>query len=422
MGRGRARIGAAVVGIAILAALLVVSPPSSAYVPRAPIVISGNADFTPANGVTGGSGTPSDPYVIEGWEIDGSANSGIEVWNTDAHFVIRNVYVHSSLIDAIYFYDVRNGRVENSTVTGNDGALYLEVSSHIAVVGNNISFNALDAILLDWSHNVTVERNQMWGNGDWGVFTYEADDLVVRGNRIASQGSAGIEFNFAERVAVERNTVHNNMAGLIVDFSSDVTILDNTFSENEYNVDLTNSVDVLIRGNTVEASASDGITINRGTRLTIEENVITGTGVGVGVGAVGVTGLLVRHNAFDRNVPQASDDGGAENAWDDGYPSGGNHWSDYTGVDNCRGPGQDDCTGPDGIGDTPYGIDADTQDRYPLMAPPGPERFGAAPASPPTIPPITFLLTPRPVPGGICGLGPSFPMATPRGWPSVFAA
>jgi parallel beta-helix repeat protein len=56
------------------------------------------------------------------------------------------------------------------------------------------------------------------------------------------------------------------------------------------------------------------------------------------------------------------------NYWDDGYPSGGNYWSDYTGFDLYSGPYQNE-TGSDGIGDTPYIIDANNIDRYPLMKP-----------------------------------------------------
>jgi len=56
------------------------------------------------------------------------------------------------------------------------------------------------------------------------------------------------------------------------------------------------------------------------------------------------------------------------NAWDAGYPSGGNYWSDYAGVDLKSGPSQD-MSGSDGIGDTRYVIDENNTDRYPLISP-----------------------------------------------------
>ncbi|RLI64672.1 MAG: hypothetical protein DRO67_03850, partial [Candidatus Asgardarchaeum californiense] len=59
------------------------------------------------------------------------------------------------------------------------------------------------------------------------------------------------------------------------------------------------------------------------------------------------------------------------NTYDNGYPSGGNYWDDYTGEDNFSGPNQN-ISGPDGIGDTPYLIPGGSnQDRYPLMHPYG---------------------------------------------------
>ncbi|UCH31942.1 MAG: hypothetical protein JSV05_00640, partial [Candidatus Bathyarchaeota archaeon] len=54
--------------------------------------------------------------------------------------------------------------------------------------------------------------------------------------------------------------------------------------------------------------------------------------------------------------------------WDNGYPSGGNFWSDYDGVDVKRGFYQNE-SGSDGIGDTPYIIDENAADYYPLMEP-----------------------------------------------------
>src|SRR4030067_2601518 len=70
-----------------LAALVAIPGAASAYVPRAPILIVGDAGFTPDNGVTGGSGTPSDPYVIEGWGIGASFAAGVSIANRLAHSV-----------------------------------------------------------------------------------------------------------------------------------------------------------------------------------------------------------------------------------------------------------------------------------------------------------------------------------------------
>ena len=56
------------------------------------------------------------------------------------------------------------------------------------------------------------------------------------------------------------------------------------------------------------------------------------------------------------------------NRWDNGYPSGGNYWSDYAGFDLYSGPYQNE-TGRDCIGDTPYTIDENNQDLYPLIYP-----------------------------------------------------
>jgi len=69
-------------------------------------------------------------------------------------------------------------------------------------------------------------------------------------------------------------------------------------------------------------------------------------------------------NNFVNNAQQVySSD--SVNTWDDGYPSGGNYWSDYNGTDLYSGPYQN-ITGSDGIGDTPYIIDGNNRDRYPF--------------------------------------------------------
>jgi len=99
--------------------------------------------------------------------------------------------------------------------------------------------------------------------------------------------------------------------------------------------------------------------------VTVLENNVSENGV-YGVGLFSSTNVSVYHNNLVNNSNQAYDDASIENRWDDGYPSGGNYWNDYTGSDYFSGPNQDK-PGSDYIGDDPYVIDIDSQDNYPLV-------------------------------------------------------
>jgi parallel beta-helix repeat protein len=98
-----------------------------------------------------------------------------------------------------------------------------------------------------------------------------------------------------------------------------------------------------------------------------------------GVGLYHSDRNLFYHNSFvnnDRNVisnydnPFSNVSSGylSTNFWDDGYTSGGNYWSSYNGTDVKSGPYQNE-TGFDWIGDSPYVIDENNTDVYPLISP-----------------------------------------------------
>ncbi len=72
------------------------------------------------------------------------------------------------------------------------------------------------------------------------------------------------------------------------------------------------------------------------------------------------------HNNFISNTAHLSGGIRSTDVWDDGYPSGGNYWDTYTGVDKYKGVNQN-ILGSDGIGDTAYSVLGGGTDRYPLM-------------------------------------------------------
>jgi parallel beta-helix repeat protein len=100
------------------------------------------------------------------------------------------------------------------------------------------------------------------------------------------------------------------------------------------------------------------------------DNIITNNNLmnnQVGIGCYDSSSNSIFHNNFTDNVAQAYAESSA-NVWDDGYPLGGNYWSDHKGADNYRGSSQNE-PGSDGITDSPRTIDQSNVDHFPLMKP-----------------------------------------------------
>lgn len=109
-----------------------------------------------------------------------------------------------------------------------------------------------------------------------------------------------------------------------------------------------------------------GISLDNAKNNTILDNIIRDNSVGLYL-QQSSNDNRIYHNTMESNTIQVSilD---SISKWDDGYPSGGNYWSDYTSLDFYNGPLQNKW-GYDGIGDTPYVIDSNNTDNYPLMIP-----------------------------------------------------
>ena len=108
-----------------------------------------------------------------------------------------------------------------------------------------------------------------------------------------------------------------------------------------------------------------GIYLDRSSGNIFKDNIVQNNTCGVYIRDSNDNRIY--HNRFVDNKKQ-TDVLRSKNVWDDGYPSGGNYWGDYAGVDEEVSPHQD-VPGSDGIGDTPYTFDVNNRDCYPLMKP-----------------------------------------------------
>jgi parallel beta-helix repeat protein len=329
-GSTRTLLGA-VLALALAALTPVTANAAPSYPPcwHTPILIHGDAAFTSANGVTAGSGTAADPYVIGGWCISAATSTGILIRDTTAHFEVRNVLVHSGgqgfgSSTGVFLWNADHGLVTASTITANYDGIFVRDSQDVAIVGNDITENENDGIFLLSSAAVTIQSNIVWKNKARGVGLHDSEDVAITENGISWNG----------------HDTHSD--GLLVSHSDHVTITENN---------------ILYNG---------GAAPPPGPSETID---LPAEPEGYGVNLTFATDVHVHHNNLIGNHAQARE-AGTLNFWDDGYPNGGNFWSNYAGPDQCSGSAQNVCPNPDGIGDLPVPLRLDTnRDHYPLMDP-----------------------------------------------------
>jgi len=293
------------------------------------------------------------------WGIHLDYSDNITIENNNASNNKYGMYLHFSTNVTISGNDIWNNGMEG---------IGLYSSANITVIGNNLSNNEF-GIWLEFSPSATVIGNNL-SNNDWGIYLYDfSRNAIVTSNSILSNNKYGIYLMSSHNVTVSGNNVSNNRDGIRLNYCTNITIVDsNVSSNNEDGISLSHSNNNTVTNNTVSSNSIEGILLYLSDINIIANNSVSGNGVGVDLDGSGSN--TIYHNNFVGNAEQARDNTDTDQ-WDDGYPSGGNYWSDYTGVDNCSGPNQDNCPDPDVIGDTPYVIDADSQDRYPLMVPVG---------------------------------------------------
>lgn len=240
-------------------------------------------------------------------------------------------------------------------------------------------------------------------DNNYASIVVDRNNTVIDGAGYAVQGSGsgyGIDLTSKNNVTIRNTQVKSFYSGVNIQSSSNVTIVGNNITGNMdhgIRVDSSNQSDIVRNHVSLTRGAEgDGIWLRNSRYNSVDANIISSNGDdGIQLGWVSVfnditenyvtnstndgiwvadscIGNRIFHNNFVGNHPSGVCIRTYPNIWDDGYPSGGNYWSDFPGTDHFSGPYQN-LTGSDGISDTPHVINIDNSlnntDHYPLMSP-----------------------------------------------------
>jgi len=260
----------------------------------------------------------------------------------------------------LLLFNTNSSRIMNNTIISNWHGLLLRGSANNTISRNLITSNGLDegygGVQLSSSSNNTISENNITNNVDYGISLSSSSENSIYGNNITNNGYGMMPY-----------------PGVLLSDSSYNTISGNNVADNAgTGIKLWGSSNYnSISGNNITHSDyGDGIGLFSSSGNTISGNNIANNGWEYqknGIFFTSSSNNYIYHNNFVNNFNQVSSSDSI-NLWDDGYPSGGNYWSDHVGVDDYSGPNQDQ-PGSDRIGDTPRIIDENNRDNYPLMNP-----------------------------------------------------
>jgi len=297
----------------------------------------------------------------------------VELWDSPNNILRENIFVGnsfsvsgdsiSSFIQDIDTSNMMNGKPiyywinrQNEQVSPIAG--YVALINCTNIIVKDLTLKEYGEVALFWTRNSRISNvsastsislhysinNTLIGNTltDAGVYLGYSTENIIAGNTI--NGSC---------IGLDRWSMYNVIANnKIVNSPQESIFIRGAASNN------------IVRGNIIINSSSKygSIFIESSGNIITNNNIINNR---VSMCLQSSDNKIYHNNFINNTNPMWYISPG--NIWDNGYPSGGNYWSDYTGVDEKSGPYQN-ATGSDGIGDSLYTA-WNLEDLYPLMAP-----------------------------------------------------
>jgi len=344
----------------------------------------------------------------------------------------NSIFANNALSGSALIY-VSQGRPSGTANTINGNHLYSNNSSAYGILfsGDNTSISQ-NTLYLNGSEpngivfsgtGLTVFNNSVdiksgissAGLGDFfGNVNVGIDGSNISNNTVMITGSAsgqifGMYFIYGgQHLGIKSNYIYSNdsqfkgisfAGGLLGNVSISLnTIIYSPLHAGSFNglsINAMNTNALLISGNMIHGMGVSGmkqgsyaLQIENGRGITVSNNTFEGANTSVSLtfdgnitfygnyvideykalSFIGVNNAIFYHNDFEQFNVTAFFFASTNLSFNASYPVGGNYWSNYTGVDHNSGPDQN-TPGSDGIGDTPYILNATLKDHYPLMKP-----------------------------------------------------
>ena len=281
--------------------------------------------------------------------------------------VSSNIYIHPIKAQLIQVVSINSdGSVTPSTAPiqqiGSKYMLNSDLVGNIVVLKNHVEldganhfvygFGAEYGIDVTSRTNVTIRNFQLQGFR-YGIWLYESSNCLVEQNSVTDNEWMAITLYYSTDCTVSSNRAFNSTFGVWVASSTHNLVSNNCMTLGTFGH----------HGLYIDHEAYDNI---------FSKNNVTGIIQGVYMAPYSFNNSLVEnnidsiyvnlsenntivHNNFSGNHSYVY--GSPKNTWDNGKE--GNFWSDYNGEDANH----------EGIGDTPYILNANNIDNYPLMQP-----------------------------------------------------
>ena len=299
----------------------------------------------------------SDNNTVNNCNISHNGDHGVYLYYSDNN-TLANGTINFNDWFGVDLRESDNNTVNNCSAShnGEDGVLLYSGSSNNILANNTIIFNDRIGVHLSESNNNIVNNCNISHNSAEGIYLYDSDDNILTDIAATSNEGDGVHIHKSNDNRISCiNASSNGDDGICTDHSHENVLSGVTASSNnDDGIKLYRSSGDILTCNTVSDNHR-GIHLDRSSDSLLINNIVCSNDVGIYLQSS--DNNLIYHNNLTDNDEQAYDDGDTT-SWDNGPIIGGNYWDDYNETD------PDD----DGIGDTPYVIDANSQDEYPLMS------------------------------------------------------